>query len=224
MNLVEYPDREMMFISLANRIAGELNTQVIREECATLAVPGGTTPGPCFDDLSAATLDWSRVRIMLTDERWVPEDSESSNTRLIRQRLLTDKAAAATFVPLYTGAAEPEDSLDELTEAVENVLPLTVLLLGMGDDMHVASLFPGGDRLEEALSRNAPPLLPMRSPDLPETRITLTAPVFRQAMSTHILITGETKRAALERARKLNDPVAAPVCAVLRDATVHWAE
>ncbi|WP_172295355.1 6-phosphogluconolactonase [Pseudoruegeria sp. HB172150] len=224
MNFVEYPDRDLMMITLANKLAGELNSHVQRHDEATLAVPGGTTPGPVFDALCAADLDWSQVRVMLTDERWVPEESERSNTRLIRERLLVERAAAAKYVPLYAEAEEPETVLDELSERVKEVLPITVLLLGMGDDMHTASLFPYAVGLEDALADNAPPLLPVRSKDQPEPRITLTKPVLRGAMNTHILITGPKKREALERARKEGDPVKAPVISVLGDATVHWAE
>lgn len=224
MNFVEYPDRDLMMIDLAHRIAGELNSQLQRQDAATLAVPGGTTPGPAFDALSAASLDWSRVRILLTDERWVPEDHERSNTRLLKEHLLVDRAAAATYIPLYADAPEPEDAMEDLTARVQGVLPLTVLLLGMGDDMHTASLFPYAQGLEDALADDAPPLLPVRTPDAPDARITLTAPVFKGAMSTHILITGPKKREALERARKEGDPIKAPVISVLADATVHWAE
>ena len=95
MNLVEYPDREMMMIDLANKLAGELNSILMHEENATLVVPGGTTPGPIFDTLCAAVLDWDRVFVMLSDERWVPETSERSNTKLLKERLLIDRAAAA---------------------------------------------------------------------------------------------------------------------------------
>ncbi|MGO4914710.1 6-phosphogluconolactonase [Pseudogemmobacter sp. W21_MBD1_M6] len=224
MNISEYPDREMMMIDLANILAGDLNTALAANDRASLAVPGGTTPGPIFDVLCAANLSWDRVHVMLTDERWVPETSDRSNTRLLRQRLLVNRAAAATLVPLYAEAETPEDRLDELSEGLLPHLPLSVLLLGMGVDMHTASLFPGADRLADALDADAPPLMAMRGGGAPEPRITLTAPVLRGAMVAHIVITGAEKRAAIERAATLNDPVLAPICAVLRDATIHWAE
>jgi 6-phosphogluconolactonase len=154
----------------------------------------------------------------------VPEDHPRSNTRLLCQRLLVGKAAGAAFVPLYEpGATAPEDALDALAEGLAPHLPISVLLLGMGADMHTASLFPGADRLAEALDPDAPPLMAMRAAGAGEPRITLTAPVLQGAMSTHILITGPEKRAALERARHL-PPEQAPVRAVLANATVHWAE
>ena len=223
MEFIEYPDREMMMIDLANRIAGELNTCLLQHDWASLAVPGGATPGPIFDDLSSADLDWSRVHVLLTDERWVPEDHERSNTRLLRERLLVDRAAEATYVPLYKPAETPEEVIDELAEAIRPEMPISILLLGMGADMHTASLFPGADRLAEALDRHAPPLMAMRAPGAPEPRITLTAPVLQGAMTTHILITGTEKRAALEAARR-KKPIDAPVAAVLGNAIVHWAE
>ncbi|WP_420860063.1 6-phosphogluconolactonase [Marivivens marinus] len=221
MKFIEYADSEMMMMDLANIIAGELENVLVHEETASLAVPGGTTPGPIFDSLCASDLDWSRVRVMLTDERWVPESSDRSNTRLLRERLLTDRAAAATLVPLYAEGGSAEEMLPGLSGAVAEALPLSVCLLGMGADMHTASIFPGADRLDDAL--HGPDLLyPMRAPGAPEPRITLSASVLNGAMARHIVIVGPEKRAALDRARILS-PNEAPVAAVLTGATVHWA-
>ena len=220
---VEYADREMLALDLANLIAGELRTALSQSDSATLAVPGGTSPGPVFDDLCAVDLDWNRVNVMLTDERWVPEDSDRSNTRLLRERLLTDKAAAANLLPLYAPYDTPEEGLGELAKGIEAQLPLSVVLLGMGADMHTASIFPEADKLDEALAPNAPVLLPMRAPGAPEPRITLSAEALDGAMSKHILIFGAEKRAALENA-KGKAPKDAPINAVLNGATVHWAE
>ncbi|WP_050522418.1 6-phosphogluconolactonase [Pseudorhodobacter wandonensis] len=223
MNLIEYADREMLMMSLANKIAGQLGDVLRQKGRASLSVPGGTTPGPVFDMLSATTLDWANVAVFLNDERWVNEDSPRSNTRLLRQRLLQSNAAAAQLVPLYAPTDAPEESMVALSDGITPHLPISVLLLGMGADMHTASLFPGADRLAEALADDAPNLLPMRADGAGEPRITLTAPVLKGAQHIHILITGADKRDALERAAKL--PVTeAPVRCVLDDATIHWAE
>jgi 6-phosphogluconolactonase len=218
-----YPDREMLMLGLANIIAGQLADFLRRDGKATLSVPGGTTPGPIFDTLSGVDLDWGNVAVVLNDERWVPESSERSNTRLVRERLIRGRAAQARLVPLYAPAGQPEEMLAALEDGLRPHLPISVLLLGMGADMHTASLFPGADRLEEALSPQAPILLPMRAEAAGEPRVTLTAPVLRGAFNIHILITGDEKRAALERALTLT-PMEAPVRAVLDNATVHWAE
>ncbi len=224
MKFLEYPDREMMMMDLANKMAGEINGHLMSNDTATLAVPGGTTPGPVFDALCGVNLDWSRVRVLLTDERWVPPNSDRSNTRLLRSRLLVDHAAAATLVPMYADTPEPEDCIEALGTGVAAVLPISVLLLGMGEDMHTASLFPRAEGLEAALSPKAPPLLPIRTLDQPEARLTLTAPVLKAAMSIHLLLTGSKKREALERAQRESNPMTAPATAVLGDATIHWAE
>ncbi|WP_445810753.1 6-phosphogluconolactonase [Yoonia sp.] len=222
MDLIEYPDAEMMMMRLADVLASQIKQALLTHDRASLAVPGGTTPGPIFDTLCAVDLDWSRVDVLLTDERWVPETSDRSNTALLRRRLLVNRAAAAQLIPLYADAPAPEDRLADLTAGLAAALPLSVVLLGMGADMHTASLFPGADQLELALTGDAP-LVAMRAPGAPEPRITLSAAVLNAAMARHIVIVGAEKRAALDQAQGL-DPQDAPVAAVLKDTTVHWAE
>ncbi len=222
MKFNEYADRELMMMELAQDIASDLSDMLSHAPRASLAVAGGTTPGPVFDILSGVGIDWGRVDVMLTDERWVPEDHPRSNTGLLRQRLLVDKAAAARLIPLYGGTEMPEESLGTLADGIRAALPLSVVLLGMGEDMHTASIFPDADKLEHALSPKAPPLLAMRAPGADEPRVTLTAPVLNGAMSKHLIITGTAKRAAFARAESMT-PEFAPVRAVMRDLNVHWA-
>ncbi|MDB9838504.1 6-phosphogluconolactonase [bacterium] len=221
MEFKEYADSEMMMIDLADTLASELKNALLSHDRVSLAVPGGTTPGPIFDSLCAVDLGWDRVNVMLTDERWVPEASDRSNTKLIRERLLVEKASAATYVPLYADAQTPEDKLPALAAHIAPMLPINVMLLGMGADMHTASIFPEADQLELALN-GKDVLVAMRAPGAPEPRITLSANVLKGAMSRHIVIIGDEKRAALEKARHLT-PKEAPIAAVLNDAVVHWA-
>lgn len=223
MTFSAYPDRELMMMALADTIAGQLRRALEVEGRATLCVPGGTTPGPIFDILSGLDLDWAKISVLLNDERWVPEDSPRSNTAQLKRRLLQGRAAAARLVPLYAPAETPEERIEALAAGVAEALPITVLLLGMGDDMHTASLFPQGDRLAEALAEDAPVLVAMRAPGLDEARVTLSAPVLRDAMHIHILITGPQKRDAIERAQHLPE-AEAPIRTVLKNATIHWAE
>ncbi len=223
MKLVEYADSDILWMNLANTIAGELNRALMTHDRASLAVPGGTTPGPAFDVLSAITLDWGRVDVILTDERWVPEDSPRSNARLLRERLLVDKAEAANFIPYYTGGVEPDVDLVDKSAEVRALTPITFLLLGMGADMHTASLFPGADRLAKALSAEAPELMAIHAPGADEPRVTLSANVLNGAMQKHLVILGDEKRVSLENAQAIGDPMRAPVAAVLDGLTVHWA-
>jgi len=212
-----------MAVDLAGILAGNLNSILKREDRATFAVPGGTTPAMLFEKLREAEVDWGRVDFVLTDERWVPESDPRSNMRLIRRELLAGRARAASLIPLYTDTATPDEGMPLLREAIERFLPLDLLVLGMGDDMHTASLFPGGDRLSAALDPDAPALLPMRAPGASEPRVTLSMPVLKGASDTHLLIAGAEKRRALERAHELNDPEIAPISALLGGITVHWA-
>lgn len=223
MKKIKYPDAEMMAMDLADILASELNDALHNKERVTLVVPGGTTPAPIFDILSSVHLDWARVNVLLTDERWVPETDKRSNTRLLREHLLVDQAAAATLIPLYRDGETLEEALPELAKAIGPLLPIDVLLLGMGQDMHTASLLPKADNLEDAFEANAPLLLPMRSVNVDETRVTLTAPVLRGAMKTHIVYTSKSKNKALKTAHRLRDPILAPISGFLKGSTVHWA-
>lgn len=218
MNLISYPDRDLMFVDLASHLAGELETALLHSDRASFAVPGGTTPGPVFDELCAADIDWSRVDVLLTDERQVPSDHDRSNERLIRERLLVSRAREASFIRLVP---EGDDASAEIAR-LEDLLPIDVMLLGMGADMHTASLFPGSPDLPAALDRHAPPLMAVAASEGLEPRITLTGPVLAGAISVHVLITGDEKKAALEKARH-ETPLNAPVRLVLGEADIHWA-
>ena len=215
MNLIEYPDREAWAKGLAQALIGRLKTELQTSEYASFSVPGGTTPGPVFDVLSAAKLEWDRVHILLNDERRVPAEHERSNERLIRQRLLVSNAAAANYISIR--------DTDGICPDISAVLPISVLLLGMGADMHTASLFPGSQDLADALASDAPPLMAVEASDGLEPRITMTGPVLSAAKDVHLLILGQEKRAALEKAVNL-PPKEAPIATVLPKATVHWAD
>ncbi len=222
MKIVEYPDRDMLAIDVANVLAGELESCLFNHDFASFAVPGGTTPGPIFDVLCAADLDWSRVHVMLTDERWVDEGSDRSNGALLRRRLLVNRAEAALFRPFYVPGASIEDGAAQVSEELAGDMPISVLMLGMGADMHTASLFPGAGGLAAAMAPGAPLVCPIFA-DGQEPRVSLSAPALDGAMSKHLVIFGAEKRAALEAAAHL-PAQEAPIGAVLRDMTVHWAE
>lgn len=221
-DFLEYNHREDLVSKVAEILAADLISSVKGGGNAIFSVPGGSTPGPIFDKLCEFDLDWKRVSIILNDERWVPETSERSNTKLLRERLLIKKASLATYISMYSDVLTPEVGIPKLQERIERNLPISVLLFGMGADMHTASLFPGGDNLEKALSSNAPTLLPMRAEGALEARITLTAQVLNRSRIKHLVIFGKEKRTALEKAIDLPNRLA-PISAILPGASVHWA-
>ncbi|MGJ8616977.1 MAG: 6-phosphogluconolactonase [Sulfitobacter sp.] len=223
MNIEEYADRELLAMGVANIVAGEIRAALLANDTVSVAVPGGTTPGPIFDLLSAAHLDWDRVHVMLTDERWVPTDHAQSNAGLIRERLLVDNAAAARFIPFYQDGLDAIKGSAKAAKGLASELPLSVLMLGMGADMHTASLFPGADGLDAALADDAPLLCPIKPAGHDIARVTLPAHVLDGALAKHLVIFGAEKREALERAQSL-PPEQAPIAAVLDGAQIHWAE
>lgn len=228
MEIQHYTSRAALMSCLAGIVASELQQALEEKGRATLAVPGGTTPGPFFTHLRQSSLDWEAITVLLTDERCVPDTSERSNARLLRQTLLLDHAARACFVPLYETDGESGAGRVANRADIDPALPLDVCVLGMGEDMHTASLFPGANRLDEALSKGAPPLLPMSVPGVPESRLTLTAPALLSACCTHLLMVGAAKKQALERATADLDAIKeGPVRLILRDGldvTVHYAD
>lgn len=218
-----YADRDMAIMNIAHAVTSDLRKALLRHDTVSFAVPGGTTPGPIFDAMTAVEIDWGRIRVMLTDERWVPEGHERSNGGLVRSRLLTGHAAAASFVPFFREGMSAQEAAPEVSKALAGDMPISVLMLGMGADMHTASLFPGAVGLTAAMARNAPILCAIEAEGQPEMRITLSAQALDGAMDKHLVIFGAEKKAAFERARSL-PPEEAPIAAVMSEGTVHWAE
>ena len=221
MDFIEYSDADMMMLSLARILSRDLREALLRRDRALFAVPGGTTPGPVFDMLSAVDIDWDRVDVVPGDERWLPEDHPRSNAGQLRARLLRGKASAAHLLPLWRDLPPAEGAALSAAD-LEPLLPIDVALVGMGSDMHTASMFPGAPELALALANDAPVIVPITAPDAPEPRVTMSARVLKDAFALHVLIVGAEKREALERAQKLS-PSEAPINALLSRASVHWA-
>jgi len=198
-----FTDCHAQAIALAERVAQRLRVGLNQRGHALLAVSGGSTPKDFFAQLSRESLDWAHVKITLVDERWVPDTDERSNARLVKSILLQNRAAEASFVPLYTDAPTPEDGLAASTARINTLaLPFDAVVLGMGDDGHTASFFPGGDHLADALDLNGKArVLPMRAPDAGEPRITLTLPTLLATESLFLLVAGDKKRDLLADVR-----------------------
>lgn len=228
-NLHPLPDSNALAEALAQAVADDLRNAIQARHHATLAVSGGNTPKRFLQALAQQSLDWSQVTVTLVDERWVPETSARSNAALVRAHLLQGQASSAEFLPLYRQTPEPEAALPGLERDLAALpLPLDVVVLGMGDDGHTASFFPGGDRLAEALDPDATArVLPMRAPAAGEPRITLTLPMLLAARARYLHIEGQAKREVLERALVSGGAGGAPIARVLLQAAVpvdtYWS-
>lgn len=222
-----FESRAALAKALAQATSAALEARIKTQGRAMLAVSGGSTPMLFFEALSQTSLDWSRVVVTLVDERWVPEDNPRSNAALVRRHLLVGQAASARFIPLYNGAATPDSGM-AVQEAVlaAQPLPLAAAILGMGEDGHTASFFPGGDHLSAALNPVSGRLLEtMAAPGAGEPRITLTLPVLQNADFLALHIEGERKREVLARAQEQGPDAEMPVRAVLRHCpSVYWCQ
>lgn len=223
MNFVTYTGRAALAQGLADVVAGQLRDAIALRCRATLCVAGGTTPAPMFDCLAQAALDWGKVTVLPTDERWVDISDARSNAALVKKHLLVGPAAAAQYVSFFAAGMDPQAGIDVITPRVTPHLPITVVVAGMGADMHTASLFPDAAGIAAAMAADAPPVMVMQPPSQPEARITLTAPVLGAAAHKHIMITGAEKRAVLDAVGG-RQGAEAPVLVLLNGGHVHWAE
>ena len=201
----------------AQAIAQQLSEGLSDRGRASLVGTGGRSPGPVYDRLSRAELDWAHVAVTLSDERQVDADSPNANARLLRERLFVGPAAAAQFLPL-TDYAEP---------ALKKLMPFDAVMLGMGEDGHIASLIPGSPVMALAMDPDGP-LVTAESPQgfgsPPLARITLTLSALLQSRAIFLLIAGEAKRQVIAQAQAGAD---LPVRAILRQDRVpvrtFWA-
>ena len=193
-------------------IAGQLRAAIAKRGRATLAVSGGRSPIALFESLRSQTLDWPRVSVVLVDERCVPHEHADSNTAMVRQHLLQGAASLALFVPPFdTVPADLDDTALQALVAVANhrmkavPFPLDVIVLGMGEDGHTASLFPAAPGYENALT-NIGPVAWVRPETAPHARLTLTLPVLLMGRHVHLPISGETKLQVYQMAAEAADP------------------
>jgi 6-phosphogluconolactonase len=170
---------------------------------ATLVATGGRSPGQVYDRLTEADAPWTRVVVTLSDERCVAADAPEANARLLHERLLRGRAKGAAFVPLWRGAGTPEEAAVAVEPQLRAMAPFDCVLLGMGEDGHVASLIPGSPTLSAAMNPAGERLalgFPAGWGSPPLARITLTLSALLQAREILVLIAGEAKRQVLDAA------------------------
>jgi 6-phosphogluconolactonase len=222
-----YPTRDALFDEAERLMVASLAEALETQPRATIALSGGSTPEPLYRRVAGQSVPWSRVAATLVDERWVPLNDADSNEAMIRRA--TESAEGLVVTGLYTGHETPEQGLAEVVRRVDALpRPFAVTVLGMGDDGHTASFFPGSDGLESALADSGAGLaVPIRAAGLRSPRITLTLPSVLSSRLIIVLLTGSRKLDVLERALQPGPVVELPIRAVLRQTRtpvrVLWA-
>lgn len=229
-----FPDRDALFSALQRRCVESLKDALGTRQQATLCVSGGSTPAPLFKALSCEPLDWEKVTVALVDERWVDETHHASNAALVKNTLLQNAAAAATFVGMKNTCATAEEGWLQANAVYTNIpKPFDVLILGMGPDGHIASLFPNASGIENALDLgNTQMCCAIQAHASAVTgdyteRLSLTLHGIVQARQIIVLMTGEEKLKVYEKALNCTRFTQLPVSAVLQQQCVpvdiYWA-
>ena len=227
--LIKFISREALDSKLAETVADILSKAIEEKGKASIAVSGGSTPKGFFAILSKSDINWSKVTVTLADERWVDVDSEASNTRLVHENLLKNNAQKATFFHLKQGENLSEEVLERLNiSSKNNLLPLDVLILGMGEDGHTASLFPCSDQITNGLDvDNSDALIAVQPTSAPHQRISFSFASLICSKNVFLHLCGENKQKVLERALNANDPLEMPIRAFLQHPTLEvntfWA-
>ncbi len=217
-NFIDYNDARQQAESLAQKIAKQINGQISslmpQKQQINIAVAGGTTPKLFFQSLLTQNINWQNISLTPTDERFVAADDSRSNSLMLRNAFAENSDAYNSIVAWHSKqpAKNIDDTATALSQRMKTMLPLDICVLGMGADMHIASLFPNGDNLANALDSSSQAIImPMNAPTLSEPRLTFTANILTQAKYLHLLIKGADKKQAFINAQTIESALDAPV-------------
>ncbi|MBL4906152.1 MAG: 6-phosphogluconolactonase [Sneathiella sp.] len=222
-----FSTRAQLDTALSGKIADLLANAIDEKNAATLVLSGGNTPKGMLDRLSQYDVAWDRVTVLLADERWVTPDSERSNEKMIRECFLKNAARSAHFQGMqvaHLGAYNVPDYLEDKLEFLDH--PADVLVLGMGEDGHTASLFPCAENIEELLSNdNQLKTVVVEPKTAPDLRISLSFPVLKRSDNIFVHFTGDLKKEIFQKISSgyLTAPLGALLTAAEGNIRLYWA-
>ena len=216
---------ESLDIDLSLRIGQLLTQSIIENGCASIAVSGGRSPIGLFEELSKLNLDWSKVELTLVDERWVDAKHEDSNELLLRKHLIKNKATQIKFFPIKSSAKSVKEEQILYEQVLQQIkLPFDVIVLGMGDDGHTASLFPCCKELSQAMDPNNQQKCIVTKPkNAPYERISLTFSTISKVKNLILQMRGSSKLRTFELAMTLKDAKKMPIYAFTEQPLeIYW--
>ncbi|UZE94557.1 6-phosphogluconolactonase [Alkalimarinus alittae] len=220
-----YEHNRLLTAALSNAISEDLSQQLVATHKASIAVSGGNTPKALYEQLSTVALDWPKISVTLTDERWVDTNHPDSNEGMVRRHLLKHNAVSASFLSLKTRHTTAKEGALVLSKMLKDQLPsVDFVLLGMGSDGHFASLFPHTESLVKGLDKgDLTRCIDTFAPVEPKQRISLTLSMLLTAKKIYLLITGDDKLSVYRRAclnDQINHTSTLPIAAVLNQTEV----
>ncbi len=222
-NYLEFKDSAEQSLNLASQVADILSQSIEKNSQASIAVSGGSTPKQMFELLSNVDIPWQQVTITLVDDRWLEPEHQDSNQRLVEQSLLQNFAKKATFIGLYQDTANAQQGAEKTNLMFDYVKqPFDVVLLGMGNDGHTASLFPCSAQIEHGMSTSQL-YLATQPTTAPYSRISLSAHAISESCHLFLQLKGNDKQQTLQKALAEPDDLKMPIKRFLtKDMTVLW--
>lgn len=224
MRFIHYHNRDHWVQQTAVHIATSLESALRKENRAVMIAAGGSTPQPIYAALASIHLDWGKITIIPSDERWVEESSSRSNMAMLKESFSAPSCAKVNFQSLYRRGHTPESACSIVTKALTEFSPASLCVLGMGEDMHTASLFPRMPELRAAMADDAAVTMPAVMPETGERRITFSLPWLKKSNQILLLINGINKRDALYAALESVDKYSSPVSPLLECANIHYVD
>jgi 6-phosphogluconolactonase len=210
MKLFTFQNKAELEVRLAAEIADKMAQEIKSKNSATLLVSGGSTPTQLYQKLSEHSIEWSKITIGLVDERYVPNTSDFSNEKLVKNNLMINNATEAKFLPMVEDEDNALNNITQVRNSYTVFVNPTVVVLGMGSDGHTASLFPNDEASENNL--RSPEIKPLaiqtKAPVEPKHRITCGKELLLSSPNIYLMIVGQDKLSVLNESKVKQYPIA----------------